>query len=246
MNITRKAVLIGDSGSPTNHLPGVEVDVRNYLRYLKSGIGGSWKDNEIEVLVGKTGIEVRNYIANLYNDYIFVAYSGHGGFTRTASMTYIELKGDDFPETILVNANCSWQLNILDTCRSFIDEKPVSKGFSVLNESLMKANLDTSAFFLKELEQCEKGLIKIYSAGIGEAADEEPNEGGLYSFNQLKVSVASGSANQFGTSANINEIFNPTKQIVQRKSNNRQNPEILAGRRRYYPPFSMGGSISIR
>jgi len=240
MSITRKAVLVGDSGSPSNFLAGVEVDIRNYRDYLKSPIGGSWKDSEIELLIGKSGTEVRNYISSLYNDYIFVAYSGHGGFKRSISSTVIELKGYDYPESILENSSCSWQLNILDTCRSIIKEQPLMKGFSALNEAVSGVTSDTSVFFLNAFGDLEKGLMKIYSAGIGEAANEEPNEGGLYTYNELKISVNHGKTNNLGTYANINEIFNATKPVVQQKSNYRQNPEFLAGRRRYFPPFAMG------
>lgn len=245
MKITRKAVLIGDNGSPSNFLAGVEVDIRNYNDYLKSPIGGSWKDSEIALLVGKTGTEVKNYISGLTEDYVFVAYSGHGGYKRSSSSTVIELRGQDYPESILINTNCSWQLNILDTCRSIIKEQPLVKGFSALNESLGTTTSDTSAFFLKAFADVEKGLMKIYSAGIGEAAVEEPNEGGLYTYNQLKVSIDFGKTLGLGNYANINEVFNVTKPIVQRKSNNKQNPEFLAGRRRYFPPFAMGVKIGI-
>ncbi len=240
MKITRKAVLIGDSGSPSNFLAGVEVDIRNYRDYLKSPIGGSWKDSEVALLLGKTGAEVRSYISGLTEDYIFVAYSGHGGYKRSSASTVIELRDQDFPESILFNTNCSWQLNILDTCRSIIKEQPLIKGFSAFNESLGATTSDTSSFFLNALADVEKGLMKIYSAGIGEAANEEPNEGGLYTYNQLKVSIDFGKNLGFGKYANINEVFNVTKPIVQRKSNYKQNPEFLAGRRRYFPPFAMG------
>lgn len=240
MNITRKAVLVGDSGSPSNFLAGVEVDIRNYRDYLKSPIGGSWKDHEIELLIGKSGTEVRNFISSLYNDYIFVAYSGHGGFRRSTASTVIELNGVDYDESILINSRCAWQLNVLDTCRSIIKEQPLMKGFSALNEAIGGVTSDTSAFFFNAFDDLEKGLMKIYSAGIGEAANEEPNEGGLYTYNELKISMEYGKTNNLGSYANINEVFNATKTVVQQKSNNRQNPEFLAGRRRYFPPFAMG------
>lgn len=240
MRISRKAVLIGDSGLTSNFLPGVEVDIRNYRDYLKSPIGGSWQDSEIELLIGKSGKEVRDYISGLYNDYIFVAYSGHGGFKRSTTSTVIELKGLDYDESILVNTKCSWQLNILDTCRTIIKEQPLIKGFSALNEAVRGVTSDTSIYFFNAFDNLEKGLIKIYSAGIGESAGEKPNEGGLYTYNELNTSVNHGKTQNLGTYADINIIFHATKLVVQQKSFNRQNPEILAGRRRYFPPFAMG------
>lgn len=238
--ITRKAVLIGDSGPQSNFLAGVEVDIRNYREYLKSPIGGSWKDSEIEILKDKSGIEVKNYISKLNDHYIFVAYSGHGGFKRSISSTVIELKNVDYSESILENSNCLWQLNILDTCRTLVKEEPLVKGFRALNEAVGSTTTDTSLLFFNALKEVERGLLKIYSASIGEAANEEPNEGGLYTYSELNSAMTYGKGNTLGTYATINEIFNSAKNIVRHRTNNRQNPEFIAGRRRVFPPFAMG------
>ena len=110
-------------------------------------------------------------------DYIFVAYSGHGGFKRSSSSTVIELKGVDYDESILVNSRCSWQLNILDTCRSIIKEQQLTKGYKVLNEAISGVTIDTSVFFLNAFSDLEKGLMRVYSAGVGEADDDGTNVG---------------------------------------------------------------------
>lgn len=83
----RKAILVypKDNGflSP---LKGPKNDINNWKEYLNSPLGGSWSDSEIEILNISNSAELHHYLAEEIQEeyeYIFFAFSGHGGFDTT-------------------------------------------------------------------------------------------------------------------------------------------------------------------
>ena len=83
----RRALLIGNS----NGLGGVKIDIDNYIRFLKSDIGGKWYDSEItiEMNPSKSGLlTIIQQLKTEKNDFAFVVFSGHGAYTRN---TILEL-----------------------------------------------------------------------------------------------------------------------------------------------------------
>lgn len=241
---TRKAVLIGNGGKSgqSGYLPGVEIDLKNYEAFLKHGVGGSWLGQEIDILNNATAAQISTYISNLKSDYIFVAYSGHGGFKRTTGNTFLYIDNQYHPDSILINQNCKWQSIVVDTCRTLIEErKDQTRNFS---ESFALENLtqipNTRSFFDDHLNKCEYGKIKVYSAGIGEAAEEDPNKGGLFTHEFIETGTTFGKATSLGKVLDISDAFWSTKLKVQKRTYNRQNPEILTGRRMNNFPFAVG------
>lgn len=93
----RKAILVypKDNGflSP---LKGPKNDINNWKEYLNSPLGGSWSDSEIEILNISNSAELHHYLAEEIKEeceYIFFAFSGHGGFDITIDDT-MSPKGD--------------------------------------------------------------------------------------------------------------------------------------------------------
>lgn len=68
--ISRKALIIG---SPDKKIPGVNIDTANMNSFLKSAIGGAWKESEIINLTNPSKNIVISNINQLEKyDYSFV------------------------------------------------------------------------------------------------------------------------------------------------------------------------------
>lgn len=80
-HMVRRAVIIASPliEDQRGYLPGVGMDVVNYKAFLTSPVGGSWLSNEIIVLKNPTGLQIKQAMNSIRADYVFTAYSGHGG-----------------------------------------------------------------------------------------------------------------------------------------------------------------------
>lgn len=250
MAFTRKAILVGLGGKPgeQGYLQGVEVDLNNYRKYLLSSIGGNWYEHEIDILHNKTAKEIQTHIQSQTASYVFVQYSGHGGFLRHSGKTYLWIDNKYESEDILLAPKSTWQTVILDTCRTLIAPEKESRMFTeVFAKGGPVALMSTRKIFEDAFEYVEPGTIRMYSAGIGEEAGEDPagKEGGLFTYEYLRFATIHGKSKRIGSVRNISENFWETKPIVSSRSGGKQNPEIVHARRLKFPPFSIGTSNSL-
>lgn len=78
--MTKRFAIIIESGNVANQddLPGARKDAENWEAFLRSKQGGVWGDDEIRVLHKPRLVEVA--ILNIIhkNEYVFLAFSGHG------------------------------------------------------------------------------------------------------------------------------------------------------------------------
>src|SRR5438093_492807 len=102
-SVSRKALIIACPGyrGVQGYLPGTLHDIENYTSYLYSSLGGSWEEDEIEILTNPTGIEVSRAISRITAHYSFIVYTGHG-FTHTGDRTtYIDLDDGEYSISLL-------------------------------------------------------------------------------------------------------------------------------------------------
>ena len=109
MTKRRKAILI-ESGSiaVAPPLQGAAQDIKNWMNYLLSPLGGYWNDrsDEIVSMSMPTKDELVEQITTLScYDYAFITFSGHGGFNTQ--------KGEDF---VFLNNR---QMYVSDNVRNF-------------------------------------------------------------------------------------------------------------------------------
>lgn len=119
----RKAIIVESSRvHGLNDLNGARKDAVNWSNFLMSDVGGDWSSSEILELHTPQMSEFLDAISCCSVDYLFVAFSGHGGIEREQEV--ICLANGDYPINLikkLIVAHSSKATLVLDCCRS-IDE----------------------------------------------------------------------------------------------------------------------------
>lgn len=178
----KKILLIGNNSG----LPGVSTDMANYAKFFMSDIGGNWYDGEIETIMNpkKEDLLKRIDLIKAENlDYIFVAFSGHGG---QELHTVIELnsKGESIYEYQLKNI-AKRQITVLDCCRSYSTEL-MDKSLRTSLFSERTASYNVREKYEKRLLQAINQQITLYACAKGETATDT-SDGGVYTVNLLKA-----------------------------------------------------------
>lgn len=184
----RRAFLIGgDYASPDNQLPGIRADILAWKHFLMSPIGGNWYENEIVDLSGNTKSQILDTLqTGRAVDYSLVCFSGHGylakdrfGFSKTMTLINDDIEMSERELT----PGSPWTMIILDCCRRGADNEKVATSNEALN---MSYQWNTRPLFESELLKCETGLVKVFAADEGQAADDDR------SFSRVLIEVAKG------------------------------------------------------
>jgi hypothetical protein len=117
-HVSRKAILIGSPSTDDRYLPGVNKDLINLRRLLKSDNAGRWFDNEIVTLQNPSAETVVKEVHSTVVDYLIIYFSGHGG-TLEGNQRMLELKNGFIADTDLLNT-CPRQVIICDACSNYI------------------------------------------------------------------------------------------------------------------------------
>lgn len=116
----RKAIIIESSQvDGLDDLNGARKDARNWKNFLLSNLGGAWSSFDIVVLNTPLMSDVLSAISESSVDYLFVAFSGHGGIERGQEV--ICLANGDYPISLLKKLICERSPKatlVLDCCRS--------------------------------------------------------------------------------------------------------------------------------
>lgn len=216
----RHALLIANADAA-----GAQNDINNWKKFLRSGVGGAWHENEIQVLTNpsKAYLEVTLYLTKDANyDFVIVVYAGHGGWERTTILE-INPKGETVNENDLKGL-APREILSLDCCRA------TSIITDILNEAQLKMFSETTrssirARYEARTMQAVAQQVTLYACSVGECA-YCTNEGGYYTKNLLRQSAAVP-YNEFRT---INQAHNAaapgtTKEVCE-KENQDQHPDI--------------------
>lgn len=216
----RHALLIANADAA-----GAQNDINNWKKFLRSGVGGAWHENEIQVLTNpsKLYLEVTLSLTKDANyDFVIVVYAGHGGWERTTILE-INPKGETINETDLKGL-APREILSLDCCRA------TSTVTDNLNEAQLKMFSETirssiRARYDARTMQAVAQQVTLYACSVGECA-YCTNEGGYYTKNLLRQSAAVP-YNAFQT---INQAHNAaapaTTKEVREKENQDQHPDI--------------------
>lgn len=183
----RKAFLIESSRLQSHpDLPGARVDVLNWKNFLLSDEGGAWEEKEIVTLSNPTRIMLQGLLAlEASTDYVFITFSGHG----------FHIKGKDLDESMIclnttenvavsaVNPGNPRCMLIIDACRQLVQEDVLIE-MSAANLILLSAASPNRVAYRNIFDiavtQAERGVIRLFSCDIDEAANESPHSGGFY------------------------------------------------------------------
>lgn len=203
---------------------GAQNDINNWKKFLRSGVGGAWHDNEIQVLTNpsKAYLELTLYSTKVDNyDFVIVVYAGHGGWERTTILE-INPKGETVNENALKGL-APREILSLDCCRA------TSTVTDILNEVQLKMFSETTRSSIRarydaRTMQAIAQQVTLYACSVGECA-YCTNDGGYYTKNLLQSAAVP--YNEFRT---INQAHNAaapaTINEVREKENQNQHPDI--------------------
>jgi len=246
--MNRIAIIISAPGGydhRTKRLEGIVNDSENWRNYLSSNLGGAWEESENEILFvnDPTPEDFKNlhvFVKNNNYDFVFLAFSGHGGYDKTTERNAYFINNKIIPENYFL-FETDKQLTIFDACRipeenifglECFSEEDVDliKSFSRLREkevrALCKKKYNDAILKLPPMEE------RLYSCSIGETAGDIYN-GGLFTL-QLMDAVKIISYSQKGI-ITTSQAFT----LAKRKTINtrrKQNPDCLLSR----TPFPIG------
>ena len=242
----RKALLIGPEYSDSP-LTGVQNDISEWKRFLKSSIGGGWYDEEILVApYNGTYLSKELFFTLLCKvheaDYIFIAFSGHG----TMRPVYNKFLSIEESQTyIYINDNdciCEWELIpkgkdkrctiILDCCRTIEAEtNGLIKEASVESVSNLESSRKKFDYFLTLTEY---GLTKVYSTQPNHMARDK------YSFTHYLIN----SAKNLAVNNKINMITLGEAVLSANIQLKKYGQEAVydAGRRLFHVPFAISNT----
>jgi len=222
----RRALLIGNS----NGLAGVKLDIANYIKFLKSDVGGQWHDVEIRTVMNPSKAYLMSIIQQLKNerpDYAFVVFSGHGAYSKG---TILEINAQEE----YINENdlkyiASRQISIFDCCRNVITTPLVEKralgGVLNLSESEKKIRPAYDARIMQSIEQ----QVSLYACSINESA-LDTEDGGLYSKNLLRAAKAIYVVDYLTVGTVHEKAADNTKEEAYTKEKHIQNPSATLPR----------------
>lgn len=243
----RKALIITYPG-PKNtqrYCAGVNKDRINYSNFLKSSLGGAWREDEIAVLNRPSVAILDAQLSEMRRaDYGLFIFSGHGGFDDQDDTTLIELndQGESY-DGLALSDGLEKSTTILDCCRvqvPLLEERKVMFNAAAARISLNKE--DCRKYYDKEIEKCGEAQIVCYSCAIGEKSGDDSQRGGIYShrllgyahawYEEMRGDVSDG----YWTQSIVAAHENATVRVKQR-TRNRQNPQIYKPRSDPYFPF---------
>ena len=247
--VVRKALIIG---SPDEKIPGVLVDVKNLVGYLKSAVGGVWVDSEIKTLISPTISETRKCIQSLKSsDYSLVFFAGHGYHSIQRSRTILNINSIEELDSVELRVGASKHTLILDCCRKPQLEKRLLKSAmeSMTFDAASRQRLNPKhcrEFYDKRIAECESGIVVMNSCSINETAGESSSSGGYYTSSLIESSeawakekLASIDLTSKYCISSTQDRHNAASVQVKELSGGRQNPTFESPRSEMKFPFAI-------
>ena len=205
----RFAIIIESSNvKGQDDLPGARRDAANWSSFLKSDLGGAWRNNEIIRLSKPSSIDVQIQLILHEDCYVFLAFSGHGFAERKPSSTELITKVclNEKEQAVEIKEISPKQLGtaVFDCCRGIENVqgyvKIANEGFSVTHQAPLHGTTDAAwqlvtnsaqpqshaqeairSVFSRQIENLRSfDTVSMYSCRKTESAGEDPNAGGYY------------------------------------------------------------------
>ena len=192
----RRALLLGYTGwDIPNELPllGVKVDINNYKDYLMSLKGGAWYETEITTLIDSELKNINSILTEIKeeeNDVVFIAYSGHGYYSKYKNCRAIEISKNNIMYEYELLEISPKEILILDSCAGYYSED-ISESLEKKSRIIAKATNDNNVLFARQkyeeyCRRCPEQELIFYAAQEGLDARDSAM-GGYYTKNLLKV-----------------------------------------------------------
>lgn len=176
-------------------LPGARKDMFSWIEFLKSDLGGSWDaDEEIKHFHMPELAEITALLKEHRNDYVFLAFSGHGYEAVDAARGIREkrlcLNNSELHVPVSRLYPHAFGTGVFDCCRGEVDISHGSRviNFALDNLALLKEAQSPSVtqrilrkcLFLKMLNSSQRSVVKMFACGLNQEAHEKSSCGGLY------------------------------------------------------------------
>ena len=249
MTISRKALIIANPGvedDKEDYLPGVDRDVLNYQRFLKSKVGGAWRASEITTLRYPTLLGLRVALITLsQSDYTKVIFTGHGEYSNEKGTTILQLRpGVDIDSAELCGGNAKRTV-ILDCCRGIhvpmaVDEATMD---ALAKADSMDDLSESRRCYDQDISRCPNGLVVLFACSIGQLSGDS-DRGGVYSYNLIRAAEAWARAQTGETTKSyypfsVVAAHEKAKEMVMQQRGSRQTPTIEKPRSSPYFPFGI-------
>ena len=200
----RKAVLI-ESSQVSKHgkLPGASKDVESWKGFLMSPAGGAWRPDEIKEFHTPAWRDVEAALNNAhYCDYVFIAFAGHGywkgGKTYACLNNDVDASSEDFDRNFV--RSCI----VLDSCRGVIAEETILAFSDAMGLIVNRASPDIAAYrklFEDKVSGAGYGRQTVYSCDLDQSADEDPRQGGFFTYGLISGARAWHKRTPYGRSS---------------------------------------------
>jgi hypothetical protein len=242
----RQAILIGAPGRVNSgkFLKGVNLDIKNYIKFLFSPSGGAWEKSEIIAIKHPNKEKLLNLIHTIDADYVLIIFSGHGGYSITGN-TILAINNHQNLKLRNLVSKAPKQLFIVDACRTFVDSG--ISGF--LGEELKSFPLrltrkNARIIFDNYLRKCENGIVVCYSCSKGETSIDS-NDGGYFTTTLLDQTQKWIEKPSELSILPINFAFAYTKKYILTYLTDEQNPQLITNRKRqFWFPFAIRKSLN--
>jgi hypothetical protein len=240
----RKALIIGNPGYGEAYLRGVEKDLVNYESFLKSPLGGAWREQEIVTLSDQGKINIASQVNAVKTaDYSLIVFSGHGYVDGKSKSTILIVKNGDELNSKELRFGAPKHTLILDCCRVVeVPERILMEAFVKKMAPSLNPQ-ECRYYYNKRIEECAVALVVLFACSEDETAGDTP-QGGRYSVNLINAAKnwLNNSSINPATHSDILSVVGAhtrARKDVQGSSGNRQNPEIEQPRCEKYFPFAV-------
>lgn len=181
-------------------LPGAKLDADNWCAFLKSNLGGAWNENEIKRLSKPSSILVKAFLDAHKDEYIFLAFSGHG-FEESKPYSnehVVKICLNDSEQEVAIDSICP-QRNctaVFDCCRGVENAqghiKIANESFAAGRSASFSATMDSGEYIAinsarsqglvretirglfsqKIADQITHAAVRMYSCSRNESAGE--------------------------------------------------------------------------
>ena len=244
--MTRKALIIYMTNSPSGHLVGPSHDNVNLCSFLISNLGGTWYQEEITSLENPEKSQVMDEISNMSRcDYALVVFSGHGKLEKGNDTQYLELMNCSIPVKELT-VNCKKQTIIIDSCRKYFSFREGELNRQLHQFSLDKSKLkstSTREIFDDSLSKADKGLTILYSASENETALDTDN-GTAYISSLIEAAQEWNNSYSNENILSVKDAHNNADKYLHFHFETIQKPKMSMEKRQIYFPFAVKHAVN--
>lgn len=238
----RQAILIGAPGmeNTKKYLHGVEYDIQNYIKFLKSPTGGAWDKSEIIAVKNPDKDKLINAVKKIDADYLLTVFTGHGAYSLQGQTILAINRSQYLTFNNLISSKVPKQMFIIDACRSFVDSG-ISGFLGEELRSFPSRLLKTNArqLFENYVSRCENGVIVCYSCSVGETSFDS-NDGGYFTTSLLDTTQRWVEKPSKFNILPIHHAFTKTKNFIITHLTDEQTPQLKANKqRKFYFPFAI-------